>query len=161
MAAAWDAVETASGVVTVLLPPGETLHEHDGIAAWPDGAGAGRFTVVSGPLAAGGGNELLAAERAGGEVTVELDESAVRGGLAVRHLRYRARRHEPRVILDGGDAGPIHGGDEDVEYESDFLLITAGQTLVRAGYAVRTDGPASLKETLDQVMRRLRVGDER
>jgi hypothetical protein len=161
MAAAWDVVEAASGVVTVLLPPGETLHEHDGIAAWPGGSGAGRFTVVSAPLEAGGGDELLAAERAGGDVAVEIDERSSRGGLAVRRLRYRTRRHEPRVILDSGAGGPVHGGDEDAEYLSDFLLITAGPTLVRAGYAVRTDGPASLREALGEIMRRLRVGDER
>lgn len=144
----------------VLLPPGETLHERDGVTAWPEGSAAGRFTVVSAPVTAGGGDELLAAERAGGDVSVELDQPSTRGGLAVRRLRYRTRRHEPRVILDGGAAGPIYGGDEDVEYLIDFLLIHDGPTLVRAGYAVRTDGPADLRDALQQIMRELRVGDE-
>jgi hypothetical protein len=161
MAAAWDAVVAAGGAVTVLLPPGESLHEHDGIMAWPDGSGAGRFTVLSAPIAGGGGDELLTAERAGGEVAIELDERSTRGGLGVRHLRYRVRRHEPRVVLDGGDAGPIHGGDEDVEYLSDFLLIERGTRLVRAGYAVRTDAPVALREALARIVRELRVGDER
>jgi hypothetical protein len=146
--------------VTVLLAPGEMLHEHEGITAWPDGSPGGRFTIVSAPVAAGGGDQLLAAERAGGEVAVQVDECSTRGGLPVRRLCYRTRRHEPRVILDGGAAGAIHGGDEDVEYVSDFLLIKVGPTLVRAGYAARSDVPADLRGALEQIMRTLRVGDE-
>ncbi|MGZ4245153.1 MAG: hypothetical protein ACXVSE_12765 [Solirubrobacteraceae bacterium] len=158
---AGDAVQVAGGVVRVRLPPGQELEQHDGIARWSPDPAAGAFTVVSGAARDGGADALLAAERADSEeVEVEHDEEAVRGGLPVRHLRYRTRRHTPRVVLGGGDA-PRHTGDEDVASVNEFLFVAGGERLVRVGYSVLADAPVAVRDALQWVLDAVRIGDER
>ncbi|MGZ4192229.1 MAG: hypothetical protein ACXVRW_07240 [Solirubrobacteraceae bacterium] len=158
---AGDAVQVAGGVVRVRLPPGQELEQHDGIARWSPDPAAGAFTVVSGAAQDGGADALLAAERADSEeVEVEHDEEAVRGGLRVRHLRYRTRRHTPRVVLWGGDA-PRHTGDEDVASVNEFLFVAGGERLVRVGYSVLADAPVAVRDALQWVLDAVRIGDER
>ena len=159
MAGGWHGVEAAGGAVRVWLPPGEALRDVDGIAYWSPDPRLGRFTVTSAEDPADG-DELLAAERAAGRVELEADTAAQRGGLPVRRLRYRVLRHEPREVVDRGEQGPLHAGDQDVETLADMLFLRVGGRTVRVGYAVRTDAPAALRDLLAQVLDRTRVGCE-
>jgi hypothetical protein len=103
---------------------------------------------------------LLAAEREGAEVDIEQDEETVRGGLRVRHVRYRSRRHTSRVALDGGDAGPVYAGDEDVSYDNEFLFVHQGERIVRVGYAVLEQAGMGVRDALKAVLDGVRIGDE-
>jgi len=143
----------------VWLPTDETLQEIDGVAIWSPDEELGRFTVTSAE-GSEDGDALLAAERGFGVVEVEQDVRVQRGGLQVRRLRYRSRRHTPREVLDRGESGPAHSGGEDVETLADFLILESGSRLIRAGYAVRTDAPEALRASLAQVYARLEIGDE-
>jgi hypothetical protein len=150
-------VQTAAGPVDVWLPSGESLDDVNGISYWSPDPRLGRFTVISDedPDADG----LLATERAHGEVELESDERSERGGLAVRRVRYRVRRDEPRdVVLVGGERR--HAGGAPAEHISDVLLIGDGTAGARAGYSVRADAPAELRAQFAEVLDRLRVGDE-
>jgi hypothetical protein len=159
---AGDPVLWAVGVVRVQLPPGQALEQREGIARWSPDSDAGAFTVVSGSPEDGGADELLAAERAGAQdVKVEYDAETVRGGLRVRHTRYRTRRHTPRVVLAGGAHGARHAGDEDVSSCNEFLFVADGERLVRVGYSVVADAPAGVREALQSVFDGVRIGDER
>jgi hypothetical protein len=157
MQAAWHRVQTAAGPVDVWLPSGETLDDVHGIAYWSPDPRLGRFTIVSDED--GDGDALLATERAHGEVAVESDERSQRGGTPVRRIRYRVRRSEPRDLLVQDDQ-TRHAGGTDAEHLSDVLLIDAGDQTVRAGYSVRTDAPAELRERFAEVLDRLRVGSQ-
>src|ERR1041384_5051712 len=104
MEGGWTRRPAAGGVVRVWLPPGETLQDIGGLAVWSPDADFGEFSVASAE-GAGGGDELLAAERGSGDVLVERDERLERGGLQVRRLRYRSRRSTSRDVIDRGKAG--------------------------------------------------------
>jgi hypothetical protein len=159
MDAAWRPVQAAAGAVRVWLPAGERLRDVGGMDYWSPDPHQGRFTVASGEV--GDGERLLAAERAaGGNVTVELDEHDERGGLDVRHLRYRVYRQEPRVVVRGEDGERQHVGDVPVEHLSDVLLLHDGASVVRAGYTVRTDADPTLRAILAEVLDRVEVGSE-
>jgi hypothetical protein len=158
MAAEWHPFEVAGGAVRVWLPAGERLRDLDGVAYWSPDPELGQFSVASGED--GDGDRLLAAERAGADVDLEEDERAERGGLGVRHLRYRTRRLTPRVVIDRGSAGPMHTGGEVVEHLADVLLLRPAGRLVRVGYSVRADAPDELRRTFAQVLERVRVGSE-
>jgi hypothetical protein len=160
MTQAWHPVAVAGGTVRVMLPQGEHLEDHEGIVSWSPAPESGRFTVLRGAARDGDGDELLAAERADGEVEVEHDSSAERGGLPVRRLRYRSRRHTPRVVLDRGPRGPEHGGDEDVDSLTDVLFLRAGDTIVRVGYTVLASAPSETRDILAQTLHRVRIGSE-
>jgi hypothetical protein len=159
---AGEPAQSAGGVVRVELPQGQVLEQREGVARWSPDSNAGAFTIVSGPADDGGADELLDAERASAQdVEVEYDEETVRGGIPVRHTRYRTRRHTPRVVLSGGADGPRHSGDEDVSSYNEFLFVTDGERLVRVGYSVLADAPAGVREALQDVFEHVRVGDER
>jgi hypothetical protein len=160
MTGAWHPFEVAGGAVRVWLPPGQKLQDRDGIACWSPSAELGSFTVVSGPEGDGDGDALLEAERAGAEVDVEQDERAERGGLPVRRLRYRTRRHTPRTVIDRGHDGPLYTGDEDVEYLTDVFLLRVGDRLVRVGYSVLATAPPQVRGALAEMLERVRIGDE-
>jgi hypothetical protein len=160
MTEAWHPVAVAGGTVRVMLPEGEDLEDHEGIISWSPAPEAGRFTVLSGPAQDGDGDELLAAERANGEVDVEQDSSVDRGGLPVRHLRYRARFHTPRVVVDHGGRGLEHGGDEDVDYLTDVLFLRDRDTIVRVGYTVLASAPSEARDALAETLDRVRIGSE-
>ena len=152
----WTRRAVAGGVVRVWLPPGETLEEVDGVGMWsPADPALGRFTVTSAE-GVGDGDALLDAERSYGEVEVEEDERSERGGVPVRHVRYRSRRDAPHKVVTGGR---VVGGEQ-VETLADFVLLESGGRLIRVGYAVRGDAPEALSESLEQVYRRLEIGDE-
>jgi hypothetical protein len=154
----WTRRAVAGGLVRVWLPPDEALEEVDDFAIWSPDAELGRFTVASAE-GSEDGDALLAAERAHGEVEVEEDARLERGGLEVRRLRYRSRRHTPReVVRRRGERTDV--GGEDVETLADFVLLHAGGRLIRAGYAVRGDAPEPLRTALEQVYDRLEIGDE-
>jgi hypothetical protein len=85
MAGEWHRFDAAGGAVRVWLPPGQTLRDLDGVEYWSPDPELGQFTVASGEE--GDGDRLLEAERVGGEVELEQDERAERGGIGVRHLR--------------------------------------------------------------------------
>ncbi len=155
----WTRRAVAGGLVRVWLPPDETLQELEGVALWSPDSELGRFTVASAE-GSGDGDALLAAERDSGAVDVERDERLERGGLQVRRLRYRSRRHTPREVVRGPEGGRADVGGEDVETLADFLLLESGSRLVRAGYAVRTDAPEPLRAALAEVYDRLQIGDE-
>jgi hypothetical protein len=156
---AWVRRAVAGGLVRVWLPPDETLEEVDDYAMWSPDSELGRFTVASAE-GSEDGDALLAAEREHGDVEVDEDARLERGGLQVRRLRYRSRRHTPReVVRHVGEAQTDVGG-EDVETLADFLLFQAGGRLIRAGYAVRTDAPEPLRAALAQVYERLEIGTE-
>jgi hypothetical protein len=157
---AGDPVQVAGGAVRVVLPAGQELQEREGVARWSPDPDAGAFTIVSGAAEGGGADVLLAAERADGQVDVEQDEETHRGGLPVRHVRYRSHRHTPRVALDGGDAGPRYAGDEDVAYRNEFLFVVSGERIVRVGYAILEQAPAEVREALEAVLHQVRIGDE-
>jgi hypothetical protein len=157
MQAAWHRVQTAAGPVDVWLPSGETLDDVHGIAYWSPDPRLGRFTIVSDED--GDGDALLATERAHGEVAVESDERSQRGGASVRRIRYRVRRDEPRDVIRSGDERR-HAGGERAEHLADVLLIGAGDQTVRAGYSVRADAPAELRERFAEVLDRVRIGSE-
>ena len=160
MEGAWTRRAAADGVVRVWLPPGATLEEDHGYASWSPDPEVGRFSVTS-AQGGGGADELLAAERdAGAELEVEADERLERGGLAVRRLRYRSRRITPREVIDGGAAGRMHGGGEDVETLADFVFIEAGGRSIRAGYAMEAGAAAEVSAALQAVVDRLEIGDE-
>ena len=150
-------VQTAAGPVDVWLPSGESLDDVNGIAYWSPDPRRGRFTVISDedPDA----DALLATERAHGEIELELDERSERGGLAVRRLRYRVRRTEPREVLRT-EHGTQHAGGGVAEHIADVLLIGAGDHGARGGYSVRADAPADLRERFTEVLDRVRVGGE-
>jgi hypothetical protein len=93
-------------------------------------------------------------------VDVEHDSSAERGGLPVRHLRYRSRRHTPRVVLDRGSEGLEHGGDEDVDSLTDVLFVRDGNTIVRVGYTVLASAPSETRDVLAETLDRVRIGNE-
>jgi hypothetical protein len=157
MNSAWHRVETAAGPVDVWLPSGETLDDVHGIAYWSPDPRLGRFTIVSDED--GDGDALLATERAHGEVAVESDERSERGGTPVRRIRYRVRRTEPRDVLVEAGQTRYTGGTE-AEHLSDVMLIDAGAQTVRAGYSVRADAPAELRERFAEVLDRVRIGSE-
>ena len=157
---AGDPVQVAGGDVRVTLPAGQELERREGVARWSPDPAAGAFTIVSGATEGGGADALLAAERAGAEVDIEQDEETVRGGLRVRHVRYRSRRHTPRVALDGGDSGPRYAGDEDVSYDNEFLFVLHGGRIVRIGYAVLEQADADVRDALKAVLDEVRIGDE-
>jgi hypothetical protein len=158
---AGDPVPWTRGVVRVQLPPGQALEQREGIARWSPDSDAGAFTVVSGSQEEGGADELLAAERAGAQdIEVEYDEETVRGGLPVRHVRYRTRRHTPRVVLGGGAHGVRDAGGEDVSSCNEFLFVADGERLVRVGYSVLSDAPAAVREALQSAFDGVRIGDE-
>jgi hypothetical protein len=160
MTQAWHPVAVAGGTVRVMLPEGEDLEDHEGIVSWSPAPESGRFTVLRGAAQDGDGDELLAAERSDGEVDVEHDSSAERGGLPVRHLRYRSRRHTPRVVLDRGSEGLEHGGDEDVDSLTDVLFVRDGNTIVRVGYTVLASAPSETRDVLAETLDRVRIGNE-
>jgi hypothetical protein len=155
----WTRRVAAGGLVRVWLPLGETLEEIDGVAVWSPDEELGRFTVASAE-GSSDGDALLAAERDYGVVEIEQDARLQRGGLQVRRLRYRSRRHMPREVIDRGEAGVAHVGGEDVETLADFLIFESGSRLVRAGYAVLTDAPEDLRSSFAEVYDRLEIGDE-
>jgi|tagenome__1003787_1003787.scaffolds.fasta_scaffold20733215_2 hypothetical protein len=150
-------VETAAGPLDIWLPPGETLTDVDGIAYWSPDPRQGRFTVTD---ADADGDELLATERAHGDVEVQADERSSRGGADVRRLRYRVRRESPREVV-ATEQGRMHLGGEAVDHLSDVLLVASGGHVARAGYSVRADAPAELRATFAEVLDRVHVGDER
>jgi hypothetical protein len=159
---AGDPVQWGGGVIRVQLPPGQALEQQEGIARWSPDSDAGAFTIVSGSPADGGADELLAAERADAQhVEVECDEETVRGGLSVRHVRYRTRRHTPRVVLGGGAHGARHAGDENVSSCNEFLFVADAERLVRLGYSVLADAPVGVREALQSAFDGVRIGDER
>jgi hypothetical protein len=160
MTQAWHPVAVAGGTVRVMLPEGEDLEDHEGIVSWSPAPESGRFTVLRSAAQDGEGDELLAAERSDGEVDVEHDSSAERGGLPVRHLRYRSRRHTPRVVLDRGSEGLEHGGDEDVDSLTDVLFVRDGNTIVRVGYTVLASAPSETRDVLAETLDRVRIGNE-
>jgi hypothetical protein len=150
-------VQTAAGPVGVWLPAGEALEDVDGIAYWSPDPRLGRFTVISDDDP--DGDALLATERAHGEVELEADERSRRGGLAVRRLRYRVRRTEPRdVVLVGGEQRDVGGAP--AEHISDVLLIGDSGAGARAGYSVRADAPEDLRVQFVAVLDSVRVGGE-
>lgn len=152
----------AGGVVRIQLPPGQALEQSEGIARWSPAPDAGAFTIVSGPLDDGGADELLAAERAGAqEVEVECDEETVRGGIPVRHTRYRTRRHTARAVLADEAHGSRHVGDEDVSSCNEFLFVADGAQLLRVGYSVLANAPDGVREALKSVFDGVRIGGER
>jgi hypothetical protein len=155
----WTRRAVAGGIVRVWLPPDETLQEVDGVAIWSPDSELGRFTVATAE-GSEDGDALLTAERSFGDVEVEQDERVQRGGLEVRRLRYRSRRHAPRQVVARREGGRTDVGGEDVETLADFLLFESGSRLIRAGYAVRTDAPKPLRAALAQVYDRLEIGDE-
>jgi hypothetical protein len=155
----WVRRAVAGGLVRVWLPPDETLEEVDDFAMWSPDAELGRFTVASAE-GSEDGDALLAAERAHADVEVEEDARLERGGLDVRRLRYRSRRHAPREVVRRPGEGRSEVGGEDVETLADFLLLQAGGRLIRAGYAVREDAPEPLRAALAEVYERLEIGDE-
>jgi hypothetical protein len=159
---AGEPVQWAGGVVRVLLPPGQALEQREGVARWSPDPDAGAFTIVSGSPDDGGADQLLAAERASAQdVEVECDEETVRGGIPVRHTRYRTRRHTPRVVLADAAQGARHVGDEDVSSCNEFLFVADGDRLVRVGYSVVADAPAAVREALTSVFDGVRIGGER
>lgn len=142
------------------LPPGETLQDIGGLAAWSPDADFGELSVASAE-GESNGDDLLAVERGYGEVVVDRDERLDRGGVQVRRLRYRSWRSTPREVIDRGEAGGrAHVGGEVVETLADFLIFETGGRLIRAGYAVRADAPESVRESLAQVYARLEIGAE-
>jgi hypothetical protein len=155
----WTRRAVAGGLVRVWLPPDETLHEISGVAIWSPDSELGRFTVASSE-GSGDGDALLAAERSFGDVEVEHDERVERGGLQVRRLRYRSRRHAPREVVRSLEGDRAEVGGEEVETLADFVLFESGRRLVRAGYAVQSDAPETLQAALAQVYDRLEIGDE-
>jgi hypothetical protein len=150
-------VQTAAGPVDVWLPAGESLDDVDGIAYWSPDPRLGRFTVISDEDP--DGDALLATERAHGEVELESDERSRRGGLDVRRVRYRVRRTEPRAVVRT-EQGRGDVGGAPAEHVADVLLIGAGDHAARAGYSVRADAPAELREQFAEVLDRVRVGGE-
>lgn len=157
VAAAWHRFAAADGAVVVWLPPGGTLAERPGgLRYWSPDPELGRFTVASGEAS---GDDPLAAERAHGELAVEVDEELRAGGHVVRRLRYRVRRSEPHVLVGAAD-GPRHAGGEDVEHVSDALLLCDGARLVRVGYTVRADAPADVRATFADVLARVELAGD-
>jgi hypothetical protein len=156
----WRPFPVAGGTVRVMLPAGHEPEDRDGIVSWTPDPAAGRFTVLTGMLSDGDGDELLAAERSGGEVDVEIDEDSQRGGLPVRRLRYRSRRHSDRVVLDRGSQGPEYAGDEDVESLADLLFVTDRDAIVRVGYSVLVGAAQATLDVLAETLARVRIGRE-
>ncbi len=155
----WTRRAVAGGLVRVWLPPDETLEEDDDFAMWSPDSELGRFTVASAE-GSEDGDALLAAERAHADVEVEEDARLERGGLQVRRLRYRSRRHVPREVVKRPGEDRTDVGGENVETLADFLLLQSGNRLTRVGYAVRADAPEPLRAALEQVYVRLEIGDE-
>ena len=160
MAGDWHPFDAAGGAVRVWLPAGAALADAEGVAWWSPDPELGAFSVVSGDPADGEGDALLAAEREGAEVEVERDERFERGGLPGRRLRYRTRRETPRVVLAGGDAGPVYAGGESEQRLADLLLVTSGGRLVRVGYTVRDDAPPAMRADFAEALERVRLGSE-
>jgi hypothetical protein len=154
MAATPHCLQTAAGPLGVWLPEGERLEDAGGIAYWTPDARLGQFIVAPAE-----GDDPLAADREGGQVTVEADETTRRGGRDVRHLRYRVRRRVPREVVLSAE-GRRHEGGEEVEHVGEVLQIEGGEQPVRARYAVRADAPDDVRAQFAQVLERLRIGDE-
>jgi hypothetical protein len=146
-------LQTAAGPITVRLPDGAHLEDAGGLSYWTPDARLGQFTVA--PAA---GEDPLGADR-GGELTVEADDTSRRGGLDVRHLRYRVRHTLPREVVRTPE-GRRHEGGTEVEHVGEVLRIGDGEAAVRVAYAVRADAPAAVREQLAAVLDGVRIGDE-
>ena len=156
----WVRWRMPDGVLAVWLPDGQRLHDVGGVQMWSPDDRWGRFSVVTG--AAGGGvEELLAAEREHGRVSVERDEIRHWGGRAVRRVRYRVSREVPAEVVRG-PGGLRHVGGHVQEHTADFVFVGhADGRLTRAGTVVDDGAPDALSRALAEVLERLEIGGER
>jgi hypothetical protein len=165
MGDAWIPSQAAGGVLTVWLPPGEHLQGEGAITVWPAESRFGRLTILAGPARGAtpdrAATELIAGEMNAGEVSIEADDPADRGGLPARRIRYRSQYTPPHVTVEAGAAGPSTPGGAPVGRLNDLIFVLAADTLIRVGYSVLDAAPNVWRDRLAEILQRIRIGDER
>jgi hypothetical protein len=160
----WHRTDLLDGLVGVWLPPGASLDSSragDGAGGyhwWSPDIEAGGFAVFHGPGDGRGPETLLEGARARGDVKIEADTLDDRGDMPVRRIVYRLQGFVPHVLIATPEGQRHHGGEALVEL-GDHLFFDAGGEHVRAGYQVREDAPAEVRETFAEVLARVEVGE--
>jgi hypothetical protein len=148
---AWREVLDAS--VGVCLPAGVELRE---IAGLPSGwtelhatlqPGAS-FAIARRPAGARDFDRIVdVLERAGTDVTVERDETAVRDGRPARHFRMRVVTQHGRAWEERGGTA-VHMPERTSVETRDFLSWTLGATAIEAAYWAEADVPDPVRRKL-------------
>ncbi|MBN1399978.1 MAG: hypothetical protein JXA74_04025 [Anaerolineae bacterium] len=159
----WQHYVAPDGAFELDLPPGVELE----LAEQPDEAyyycspvpEMGTFSVLCEPSPGSSPQDLLDLERRlGADVTVEANVSTERQGQAVHHLRFRTAETQPRERVEDPSTGRIYDMPEQhIEEIVDVLFWRGERKNIRVGYRVRTDAPAELEDTLDEMAQSFRL----